>query len=557
MTITGNVSGSGSLIKQGKNELVLNSNTTIGGLQVETGKVRIGATSSIDRVQLGSTTTLYIGEKGQLVTNTVSGDGELVLQNGTLKAAKGGSSISSATTYTDAKIDLSQGSLSLQGELSGSGTLQVSGQNTLTLGKTDYSTAVLDLSGSTLAVNDGTSLGTLTLKDGASVTIAGSETGTLTLSSLSSMSALSGSFVLDLNSENLADKVITTSFSEGNVYLTLNANAAGEFDVFQGASSLNDLSVFHLDTQLLRGLTLDSTTLENGLLKVTITGEATPLELTWNGTADEVSGNNALRAVGEASTSTTTWYGSDSSVTNWTSSGEDQHFQVGDKVTFNDDAAIKNVVISGQVNPSAIVVDNSAGNDYSFSADPDVADSGITGETTTLTKKGAGKLSISNANSYKGGTTIEEGDISIADGLALGKGNITFAGGSLSASESVMVDNVIAAKEGSSVLLSSSGDKTTLTVDLEATGEDALAYDYDYKVTGGSVTLVMPVMDSELTGTLTVAEGALLTLGGDYATDTVTLSGSVAGIQGTLALNDVTALVKSASGELLISTEPT
>jgi hypothetical protein len=171
MTITGNVSGSGSLIKQGKNELVLNSNTTIGGLQVETGKVRIGATSSIDRVQLGSTTTLYIGEKGQLVTNTVSGDGELVLQNGTLKAAKGGSSISSATTYTDAKIDLSQGSLSLQGELSGSGTLQVSGQNTLTLGKTDYSTAVLDLSGSTLAVNDGTSLGTLTLKDGASVTI--------------------------------------------------------------------------------------------------------------------------------------------------------------------------------------------------------------------------------------------------------------------------------------------------------------------------------------------------------------------------------------------------
>ncbi|MDE5814206.1 MAG: autotransporter-associated beta strand repeat-containing protein, partial [Muribaculaceae bacterium] len=85
-------------------------------------------------------------------------------------------------------------------------------------------------------------------------------------------------------------------------------------------------------------------------------------------------------------------------------SGEEEVFVPGDEVVFDDTAENTNVVISGRLQPASVTFNNSE-KDYTLSGEGE-----IVGETA-LIKEGEGNLTISNINSYTGGTYINGGKL--------------------------------------------------------------------------------------------------------------------------------------------------
>lgn len=57
--------------------------------------------------------------------------------------------------------------------------------------------------------------------------------------------------------------------------------------------------------------------------------------------------------------------------------------------------------------------------------------SAITGATRSITKDGAGTLTLSGANTFSGGVTLNAGTLSVSSASALGTGTLTLAGGTL------------------------------------------------------------------------------------------------------------------------------
>jgi fibronectin-binding autotransporter adhesin len=83
------------------------------------------------------------------------------------------------------------------------------------------------------------------------------------------------------------------------------------------------------------------------------------------------------------------------------------------------------VNITANVAPGSVSV-NDGGANYTFAAGGGV----ITGGGT-LTKDGAGTLTINTANTYSGGTTLTNGTLIVGNGSAVGTGTLTLGGGTL------------------------------------------------------------------------------------------------------------------------------
>ena len=62
---------------------------------------------------------------------------------------------------------------------------------------------------------------------------------------------------------------------------------------------------------------------------------------------------------------------------------------------------------------------------------------------SSLTKTGAGVLKVTDSGSYTGGTTIEQGELRISVGDALGSNSITLVGGTLGGNGTVTVTNAV------------------------------------------------------------------------------------------------------------------
>lgn len=123
-----------------------------------------------------------------------------------------------------------------------------------------------------------------------------------------------------------------------------------------------------------------------------IVGSA-PKSLTWTGTAGSAWDLSA----------TINWSDNGGTTTN------EKFFNL-DSVTFGNVAANRNVNLDDVVLPSAVTVNNNAGNDYTISSATGL---GGIGGTASLTKSGAGKLTITVNNIYTGPTTINGGTIQV------------------------------------------------------------------------------------------------------------------------------------------------
>jgi fibronectin-binding autotransporter adhesin len=102
---------------------------------------------------------------------------------------------------------------------------------------------------------------------------------------------------------------------------------------------------------------------------------------------------------------------------NWvlsTSPGTTTDFLANDSVIFNDSATGNTVDISADnVTASAITFDNTD-DDYMLTGSKGIIGAGI------LTKSGTGKLTVTNPNSYTGGTVITAGTVEVGNGGSLG-----------------------------------------------------------------------------------------------------------------------------------------
>ncbi len=107
---------------------------------------------------------------------------------------------------------------------------------------------------------------------------------------------------------------------------------------------------------------------------------------------------------------------------NWAQGDRSYAYRDGVEVVFGDTGAGE-VILVGELAPASVLVENSAGNDYSWVADAEKGGR-LTGDMT-LTKRGAGSLSISSDHDYTGGTLIAGGTVAARSAAALGQGMVT------------------------------------------------------------------------------------------------------------------------------------
>lgn len=94
------------------------------------------------------------------------------------------------------------------------------------------------------------------------------------------------------------------------------------------------------------------------------------------------------------------------STLNWKLDDVAKVFIANDSVLFNDNAAVKTVILSETVKPASILFDNT--DNYSISG------IGAIDGTAKLTKNGSGKLTLYNSNKYTGKTIVNNGTIEFA-----------------------------------------------------------------------------------------------------------------------------------------------
>lgn len=101
-------------------------------------------------------------------------------------------------------------------------------------------------------------------------------------------------------------------------------------------------------------------------------------------------------------------------------------FNAGDDVTFDNSTSLTNVTIVGNFVTPTLITENSS-EAYNFTG------SGIISGNGALLMSGTGSLTINNANTYSGGTTISNGTLYMnnANYAALGTGPVNLAGGTL------------------------------------------------------------------------------------------------------------------------------
>ncbi|MBN8458724.1 MAG: autotransporter-associated beta strand repeat-containing protein [Verrucomicrobia bacterium] len=315
--------------------------------------------------------------------------------------------------------------------------------------------------------------GSLTLTAAARVGAASGVTGTLN-------GALAGGFPLAINSTDNANHtgVITLNgnasaytntitVARGGLKLGSSSNLAGNLTVSDGAALYaNNIAgdgtapsiggtltlgtatgaSFHFDPTAAAHAQAGSVSLA-GTNTLNLTGPATEGTVTVLGATGGIAGTGTLALGGTANyragtavtigansitltvdSSDLSWTGAadgawDFTTANWDAST----FHHLDNVSFTDAATATAVTIGTGITvlPNSIAFANSAKN-YTISG------AGSIGGGASLTKSGTGSLTITNTNTFSGGTVLSEGQLMVSSAAALGTGPLALHGGQLS-----------------------------------------------------------------------------------------------------------------------------
>ncbi|HNQ87593.1 MAG TPA: autotransporter-associated beta strand repeat-containing protein [Verrucomicrobiota bacterium] len=250
-----------------------------------------------------------------------------------------------------------------------------------------------------LGLGAGSSLGSLLVANGTTLSVANAVTVVNTLT-FSGTSAVLNVDYGDVGGVNPVGAAITAGSLANHATVTVNVTGLGfgatgaDPIVLLDYGGTRSGSGTFVQGSLPTGV-VGSVTDDGSRILLSITG--TVNDLVWSGTVD---GN---------------W---DLSTLNW-SSGSAAYQQsggIGDIVKFLDGPVNRAVTVTTTVTPALMIVNNSSA--YSFSGPGKI--SGI----TELRKDGSGQLTLSTANDYTNGTVILDGDVLVGNNAALGTGTI-------------------------------------------------------------------------------------------------------------------------------------
>ncbi|EKE2596898.1 autotransporter-associated beta strand repeat-containing protein [Salmonella enterica subsp. enterica serovar Nima] len=549
-----------SLIKQGAGTLILNAeNTYTGGTTISGGTL---VATNVDALGSGDVTddaTLELNTGGTF-DNAISGSGQVVKSGDDVLTLSGANSYSGGTLISDgtlvasnvealgsgdvtdnATLELNTGG-TFDNAISGSGKVEKSGDDALTLSGANTYTGGTLISDGTLVASNVEALGTGDVTDNAvlelntggdfdnaisgSGQVEKSGDGTLTLSGSNTYTG--GTTIND--GTLIATSVDALGSGDVTDNATLALNTGGTFDnaisgsgqVVKSGDDVLTLSGANSYSggTLISGGTLVATNVD-ALGSGDVTDDAT-LELNTGGTFDNaISGSGQVVKSGDE---TLTLSG-----TNTYSGGT--LISGGTLVASNVEA-----LGTGDVTNDAVLELNTGG----------TFDNAISG-SGQVEKSGDDVLTLSGANSYSGGTLISDGTLVASNVEALGTGDVT--------------DNATLEMNTGGDFINNIGG----TGRVEKSGDDALTLSGSNTYTGGTTindgTLIATSVDALGTGDVTNNAVLELNTGGDFINniggtgrveksgdETLTLSGanSYTGgtliSSGTLVANDVNAL---------------
>jgi fibronectin-binding autotransporter adhesin len=494
MTLSGAISGDFSgLDKYGAADLTLSgANTFTGGVKLNAGKLIIGGDSAL-------------------------GTGIFNAAAGTTLDANAARTVGNAMTLGGNVTVAGSNNLTLNGPITGAGGLTKNGAATLTIAGNNGFQGGVALNAGTLLLGNNNALGT----GGALTTAAGTTlgaTGTgLTVrnpiglngdlsingpQNLSLNGVISGSGNLTKNGGSILQLAAANTF-QGNVLLNAgtlyigSADALGQGRLIASGGTIDSLSA----PTVANAITLNGAVAVGGLSNLTLQGV--------------IDGNGRLTKGGAADLSLTG--------VNTYSGGT---FLNGGSITIGNAGALGSgdLTVGGGASltgstPLAL------GNAIHLNAGLTLPGSsaltlgGMIDGMAGLTKTGAGTLTLSGANTYGGGTTLNNGTLIVASNTALGTGALTAAGGtSLDSSSAVTLTNGVNTNFGGLNVLGSHD----LTLKGTIAGGGGLTKN-------GSATLTLAGANT-YAGNTQVNAGALLVDGSVSGTVTANNGGTLGGI---------------------------
>ena len=521
LTMTGgSVKVGGMLTKGTYGTINLNR---FGTLQIGVGGttgVLLGGTGSFDN----NGTLVFNRSDASTYSGVISGSGALTKQGAGTLTLSGNNSYAGGTTISDGVLALGSGNAAgTSGTISfGGGTLQYSASNT-----TDYSSRFSSASSQTYEIDT----------NGQNVTFASPLTsigGTLTKSG-------SGTLTLAGNNTYSGDtRVATGTLALGSV----NAVAGSTFDMNASDSSVLAFAVAGIQTYNVGGL--------KGSRDLAIGGNT--LSVGGNGQSTTYSGSlSGTGALAKSGSGTLTLSGSSSYAGGTTISGG--VLQVGEGGTTGS-------IAGNVVNNASLIFNRSDASTYS----------GVISGNGTVTKQGAGTLTLSGSSFYTGVTTIGDGMLEVGAGGTTGSiagsvfnsaalvfnrsdastysgvisgsgaltkqgaGTLTLSGNNSYTGGTTISDGVLALGSanaaGASGTISFGGGTLQYSAsnipDYSSRFSTAASQAYEIDTNGQNVTLASPL--TSIGGTLTKSGSGTLTLSGNnsYTGGTTIGAGAVA-----------------------------
>ena len=493
------------------------NNTHTGTYNLNGGTLTAGSVSMTAATGTGTSSGAFYFNGGTLKAGQSNTGFMPVVTGFSAKVQSGGAKIDTGTFAITIAAALTEDSGSTGGGLTytGTGVLTLSGANSFSGGLSNNGTGGISLANSTAAGAGTIYLNSLQTSTGMTLGLTGgiavsnpivmdSSTGRETINSTSGNNTLSGGLT------------ITGSSSH---QLVLQSNTAGNnFTITGGVSGVS-----YLGNVSLRGVatatgyfsgvvTIASEFQNNGTANWTLSTAGS----SWTAT-DFISSGNFILGVDNAlaTNASITWYTGDVSGSldmnghNQAVTGLQLASTTSTPSVFNDQATL-----------STLTIGNSSGGNYTY--DGTIGKSG-TGTNIALIKTGTNTQTLSGANSYTGGTTINGGTLQMGTSTALGAVTGTLTLGSGTAVLNMMGNSttvgVLSGISGGTITVGNSGSTATLTV-------NQLASSYTFS----------GVMDDNGTLSFTKGGGGTLTLTGNN-----TYRGGTTVSGGTLLANSASA----------------